>query len=298
MRQTARALAACLAIALVPSSASAWGFAAHKYIMRRAIDLLPPELKPFYVRYREEIVVRVVDPDLWRNVGWPEEPNHFVDFGVREYGPYPFTALPRDYGAALGKFGRVTLERNGLLPWREEEMFGNLRRAFEGMGRDAPYAVSDVVVFSAVAAHYMQDAYQPLHATDNFDGARTGQQGIHARFERDLFERDESRLSISPGTVTPFSSARDAAFEVLLESFRLVDPLLAADRKAIAGRDAYDDAYFAAFFTSVEPLLEQRIGGAIAATASLIVGAWQLAGKPVLKLEISRPVERVRPGPR
>ena len=294
MRQTARALAACLAIALFPSPALAWGFAAHRYIMRRAIDLLPPELKPFYVRYREEIVVRVLDPDLWRNVGWPEEPNHFVDFGVREYGPYPFTALPRDYGAALGKFGRVTLERNGLLPWREEEMFGNLRRAFEGMGRDAPYAVSDVVVFSAVAAHYMQDAYQPLHATDNFDGGRTGQQGVHARFERDLFERYEARLSISPAPLPPIASARDAAFDALLESFRLVDPLLAADRKAIAGRDVYDDAYFAAFFTNLKPLLEQRIGGAIAATAALITGAWQLAGRPALQMEIPRPVERVR----
>jgi hypothetical protein len=298
MRQTARAVAAFLAITLSPSSAFAWGFAAHRYIMRRAIDLLPPELKPFFAQYREEVVLRVTDPDLWRNVGWPEEPNHFVDFGVREYGPYPFTALPRDYGAALEKFGRTTLERNGLLPWREEEMFGNLRRAFEGMDRDSAYAVSDVVLFSAVAGHYMQDAYQPLHATDNFDGARTGQLGVHARFERDLFERYESRLSINPPQLAPISSARDAAFDALLESFRLVDPLLAADKKAIAGRDVYDEAYFEAFFTGVKPLIERRIGGAIAATASLITGAWQLAGKPALKLEISRPVERVRPGPR
>jgi hypothetical protein len=293
MRQTARALAACLAIALFPSPALAWGFAAHRYIMRRAIDLLPPELKPFFVHYREEIILRVTDPDLWRNVGWADGPNHFVDFGIREYGPYPFAALPRDYGAALEKFGRAALERNGLLPWREEEMSGNLRRAFEGMDRNAPYAVSDVVLFSAVAAHYMQDAYQPLHATDNFDGGRTGQQGLHARFERDLFERYETRLSINPVPLPPIGSSRDAAFDALLESFRLVDPLLAADKKAIAGRDAYDDAYFAAFFTNVEPLLEQQIGGAIAVTAALIAGVWQLAGKPALKMEISRPVERV-----
>jgi len=296
MRQTARALAACLAIALFPSSAFAWGSAAHRYIMRRAVDLLPPELKPFFVQNRDEIVLRVIDPDLWRSVGWAEAPNHFVDFGIREYGPYPFTALPRDYGAALEKFGRPTLERNGLLPWREEEILGNLRRAFEAMEGNAPYAVSDVVVFSAVAAHYMQDAYQPLHATDNFDGARTGQPGVHARFERDLFERYESRLSIDPAPLTPISSARDAAFDALLQSFRLVDPLLAADRKAIAGRDVYDDVYFTAFFTTVKPLLELRIGGAITATASLIAGAWRAAGKPALKLEIPRPVEHVRPG--
>src|SRR5688572_32147730 len=87
-------------VALLPSPAFAWGFEAHKFIMRRAIDLLPPELKPFFTQHRDEIVIRVVDPDLWRNVGWPEDPNHFLDFGVKEYGPYPFTALPREYGAA------------------------------------------------------------------------------------------------------------------------------------------------------------------------------------------------------
>ena len=89
----------------VPQSAAAWGFTAHRYIMRRAIDLLPSELKPFYTAHRDEIVMRVVDPDLWRAVGWDENPNHFLDFGVKEYGPYPFRALPRAYEEALDKFG-------------------------------------------------------------------------------------------------------------------------------------------------------------------------------------------------
>src|SRR2546428_9082874 len=88
------------AIGAVPAPAFAWGFAAHRLIMKRAIDLLPAEIKPFFDHFRDEIVVRVVDPDLWRNVGWEDDPNHFMDFGVREYGAYPFLELPRDYGAA------------------------------------------------------------------------------------------------------------------------------------------------------------------------------------------------------
>src|SRR5258706_10323705 len=134
MRTWFLTLAATMTIALAPSSAGAWGFEAHQYIMTRAIDLLPPELKPFFTHYRDEIVVRVKDPDLWRSVGWPEDPNHFMDFGVKEYGAYPFKELPRAYDEALEKFGRATLERNGLLPWREAEMFGNLRRAVQGRG--------------------------------------------------------------------------------------------------------------------------------------------------------------------
>src|SRR6476660_6409752 len=191
-------VAALLLVAslLHAAPAAAWGFAGHRLIMRRALDLLPAELKPFFDQYREEVIVRVVDPDLWRNVGWEDDPNHFLDFGVNEYGAYPFQALPREYGAALEKFGEATLKRNGLLPWREAEEFGNLRRAFEEFKRDAPYTTSNVTLFSAVAAHYIQDAHQPFHATDNYDGQQTGNAGIHSRFERDLIERYESRLKL------------------------------------------------------------------------------------------------------
>ena len=119
-------LAIGVMLAGVPSPAHAWGTAAHRYIMTQAIDLLPGPLKPFFDHHRGELVLRVIDPDLWRIVGWEEDPNHFVNFGVPEFGPYPFSALPREYGAALEKFGAATLRRNGLLPWREAEEFGNL----------------------------------------------------------------------------------------------------------------------------------------------------------------------------
>jgi hypothetical protein len=292
-------IAAVVGWALAPAPAFAWGFAAHRFIMRRAIEVLPAELKPFFERHRDEVVVRVTDPDLWRNIGWPEDPNHFLDFGVREYGPYPFAALPRDYGAALEKFGAPTLDRNGRLPWRLAEMFGKLRRGFEGFARDAPYAVSDVIVFSAITSHYMQDAYQPLHAADNYDGVQTGQRGVHARFERDLFERYEARLTLPPVSsqmVTPVTNPRDAAFDVLLDSYKLVDELLEADKKASEGRQLYDDVYFDRFFERAGPLLAGRLSGAIAATAGVISGAWRQAGQPVVRLDDARPVQKVEPG--
>jgi hypothetical protein len=287
--------AAGLVLALLPSQAEAWGFEGHRFIMRRAIDLLPPELKPFFTHYRDEIVIRVIDPDLWRSVGWPEDPNHFLDFGVKEYGPHPFKELPREYGAALEKFGRATLERNGLLPWREQEVFGNLRRAFEGMGKNSSYSITDIILFSAVGSHYIQDAHQPLHATINYDGQQTGQNGVHSRFERELFERYQSKLTVTPAPPKGMSNPRDYAFDVLLNSFLLVDQLLAADKKAVSGRTAYDDAYFEAFFASMKPLMEQQLSGAVTATASLIIGAWEQAGRPAMKLTIPNPIQQVKP---
>jgi hypothetical protein len=294
MRKGSVVAVALLAASLVPSSASAWGFAAHRYIMGRAIDLLPAELKPFFERYRDEIVVRAVDPDQWRTVGWEDDPNHFVDFGMKELGPYPFDELPREYGAALEKFGQALLARIGRLPWREAEEFGNLRRGFEGFAREGQYAPNDVVLFAAVASHYVQDAHQPFHATNNYDGQLTGNGGIHARFERDLFERFQSKLIVNPAPPTPIRNARDAAFDALLASYTLVDAILKADSEAIAGRDVYDDEYYQNFFVRVRPVLERRLADSITATAGVIIGAWEQAGRPVLRLEGARPVQKVK----
>ena len=90
-----------------PLPSQAWGFEAHKFIADRMIELLPPELKPLFEERRPFIVERAIDPDLWRNVGWDEEPpNHFLDMDHEAFGPYPFNGLPRDYTDAVQKFGR------------------------------------------------------------------------------------------------------------------------------------------------------------------------------------------------
>ena len=121
-RSSAALVFVLIGAVLVPAPASAWSWAAHRFIMRRAIDVLPDGLKPFFVEHREEIIYRSIDPDLWRDAGWEEDSNHFVNFGAPELGPYPFVAFPRDHTAALEKFGEAGLKRLGTLPWRMQEM--------------------------------------------------------------------------------------------------------------------------------------------------------------------------------
>src|SRR5213592_3355785 len=154
MRKAVVLAGACIIALAVPSPASAWGYVAHRLITNRAIDLLPAELKPFFTKNRDEIVARAIDPDLWRTAGWEDDPHHYLNFGVREFGDYPFTALPHEYGAAVEKFGMAALKRDGLLPWRLAEEFGNLRRAFEALKRSATSAAPDVILFAPVAGHY------------------------------------------------------------------------------------------------------------------------------------------------
>lgn len=298
MRRTSAAfLVVTLAVALAPR-AGAWGFPAHKHIADRMIALLPAEIRPLYESRRAFIVERSVDPDLWRNVGWEDEPpNHFLDMDADQYGAYPFTALPREYDQAVQKFGVEAVRREGLLPWRVAEFYGRLQRAFASLSRPAPspYALDDIALFSAVLCHYVADGHVPLHAVKNYDGQLTNQPGAHARFESDLFERYTAELRAVPTPRPPVTDPRGEMFRILLESNRLAGPMLAADKAATAGREYYDDGFYAAFKVTALPIVDQRVAEAIAATAAFIAGAWETAGKPAVPVTMSRPPRRVPP---
>lgn len=291
-------LAAVLLAAFVsmPSSASAWGFDAHKLIADRMIALLPAELKPLFEKRRDFIVERAIDPDLWRTVGWEEEPpNHFLDFDYEAFGPYPFTALPRDYDVAVQKFGKELIHEQGLLPWRTAEFYGRLQREFESMKRKpAPgYAADNVLLFSAILAHYVSDGHVPLHAVVNYNGQLTDQDGVHSRWEAELFERNRAKLTIAPPAMKPIAGPRDFMFETLLASNRAAANVLESDKKAADGREFYDDGYFEAFGTGTLPVLEKRLNDSIAAVAAMITGAWEQAGRPAI-VESPRTPRRIR----
>ena len=278
MRKT---LILVVVLTLAPAHAHAWGFEAHKFIMDRAIALLPAPLRPLFEKHRATLVERSIDPDLWRNAGFNEEDkNHFLDLDWEGFGKYPFTELPRDYAAAVAKFGIERIEQMGTLPWRVEEFHGNLRRAFEAYPRRGPFGQSDIVFFSAALAHYVSDAHVPFHAVFNYDGQLSGQNGIHARFESIMFERFRDQLTTDPKPIAPIRAPRDFIFDRLLEGTQLVPQILKTDLEAIGTRDLYDDMYFAAFFKANRSVLERRLNESIAAVVAAITGAWDAAGQP------------------
>lgn len=276
------ALAAVVAAA--PTATHAWGFDAHKFIMDRAIGLLPAELRPFYEQHRATLVERAIDPDTWQVAGFDdqEDSHHFLDLDWEGYGKYPFDGLPRDYSAAVAKFGQKRIIDNGTLPWRAEEMYGNLQRAFESYARRGPFGRHDIVFFSAWLTHYVSDAHVPFHAVINYDGQLTGQHGIHVRFEAYLFERYRDQWTVAPRPIAPIRTPRDYIFDVVREGTQLVGPILKSDREASSGRDVYDDAYYAAFFKANRAVVERRLNESIAGSAAMIAGAWEAAGKPAV----------------
>jgi hypothetical protein len=286
---TTLGLVLCLA---APASIAGWGFDIHRWITQAAIPLLPEPIRPFYEKHRTMVIEHSIDPDLWRNAGFEEEPpRHFVDLDA--FGPPPFDALPRDYEAAVKKFGKEMVDKNGLLPWRAEEIQDQLVRAFQRVAQGQPYGLDDVTFFSAVLSHYVADAHVPFHAIVNYDGQLTNQRGIHGRFETELFLRYAPQLSLTPTARAPIRNVRDFAFDTLVESAALTDQILQADRRAAAGRELYDDGYFDAFFPPVKATLERRLREASSAVAAVIAGAWEEGGKPELPLDPPRAVRKI-----
>jgi hypothetical protein len=288
-----RAFVVCLGVSLALCSArvGAWGFEAHRYTMARAIPLLPRELRPFFEANRAFIVERAIDPDLWRTAGWEDEgPRHFVDMDA--YGPYPFTNLPRLYEEAVKQHGEEFVKKNGTLPWRTEEVYRKLVEAFQ---QKAPFSRDNIKFFSAVVGHYVGDAHVPFHAALNYDGQLTQQWGIHSRFEAELFERYRTRLRVVPGPIAPISNPRDYIFSALTSGFPFTERILEADKRAVAGRDVYDNGYFAMMFQRVRPILEQRLAESATGIASMISAAWIEAGRlPLPVQDPPRPPRKVR----
>jgi hypothetical protein len=287
------ALAALFSLVILLSDATpadAWGFDAHKYILDKAIAILPEEIRPFFEKYRVTIVEHSVDPDLWRTVGWDaeESPRHFVDMDA--YGPWPFKEMPRDFDDAVTRYGKDFVTKNGLLPWRAQEMHAKLVEAFT---LKQTYSRDNIKLFSSVVGHYLADAQVPFHAALNHDGQLTGQWGIHSRFEAELFERYRDRLQIAP-KVVKVGTVRDLVFESLIVSYSHVQTILDADKAAVAGREVYDDEYFAMMFERLKPVLEDRLSASVTAVASAIANAWEQAGKPALPAEQARAPRKVR----
>jgi hypothetical protein len=299
MRHLAAGVTALLVLVTWPAGLDGWGMDVHRRITARALDGLPPEIKPFFEEQRAIIIEHSVDPDLWRVVGLltdrgEEDPNHFLDIdGLDE--PRPFTNVPREWNAYVARYGLDRANKMGRLPWRAEEIFDRLKAAFQAIAKGTPaYAGDNARYLSAVMAHYVEDAHVPFHAVQNYDGQLTNQRGILSRFESELVLRNWDTLKLTPVKLRPITNMREFIFETLVSGEVMVQRILDADRRGTEGRETYDDGYFTMLLEGTRPIVEQRVSEAASHVASAIVSAWTAAGKPALPLKGPRPPAPIR----
>ena len=99
---------------------------------------------------------------------------------------------------------------------------------------------------------------------------------------------------VAPKPIAPINDPRGFVFDALLRDYQLAQTVLKSDRDAIGSKDAFDDAYYEAFFAVNKPIMEQRLNDAIAAVAAMITGAWEAAGKPQAPVHLNQPAPQRR----
>jgi len=263
------------------ASVYGWGFFAHKWIMQLAVDALPLEMRPFFQDHKDFLAEHSIDPDLWREIDPDEFVKHYIDIDL--YGSYPFNELPRSFSEAIKVFSEDSVKSRGIAPWIVIERFEALVAA---MKKNKKYAI---LANAAALGHYLSDLHVPLHTVENYDGQLTGNDGIHARFERSMIEKHSDKIEPKVQEARMIQEPLSFVFQVVLDSYLLVEKILNADthsKKAGSenvSHDSYDDEYYSSLFAHSKLIAEKRIAASAHALASFWYTAWIKAGKPVLE---------------
>lgn len=267
------AAAAFLALAL-PFQARAWGDNANKLIVNRAIETLPQDVRPFFESSRGFLLQHVNDP-LVSAVKTPTE-RRTQYLVLEKYGRFPFEALPREYKAAVLKFGRARLESNGLLPWQIGVYSERLTNAMRAGKWD------DARLYGAILANYVAASHDPFNTTDNNDGKLTGQLGVNDRFGTTLIDRYSSFFPMRPNDAMFISDPTDYAFEACLRSHSWLETILFADHNSRRGLNSYTDEYYDRFYNQAAAILIRQLSDASTDVGSFWLTAWKNAGQPQL----------------
>ena len=260
---------------LAAGRAWCWGPEAHELITRKAIPLLPAEMKTFYEMNSRYIVPMSNLPDDWRESHKPEVgPQHYIDLDL--LGEPPFTRLVVDRAEAEKRFGKQKLLDAGVLPWAIVERYHKLVAAMKAVD------LVEIVVQSGVIAHYVGDAHVPFHATKFYNGKTPAQKGIHFRWEEGLVALTLKPENVRPREPEEVADVLKSAFGWLISSYKLVEPVLKAEDRARGIDPNHTYKYYKSLANDTGSILTGRLSSAAEALAGLYVAAWKEAGKPAL----------------
>ncbi|WP_254092819.1 zinc dependent phospholipase C family protein [Dawidia soli] len=267
-----------------------WGFFAHRRINRLAVFILPPEMIGFYKKNIAYLTEAAVNPDRRRFILPDEAPRHYID--LDHFGDSARHKVPQYWDSAVSKYSEDTLKAHGILPWHIVKTYYRLKDAM--MIRDA----AAILRLSADLGHYIGDAHVPLHTTVNYNGQRTGQEGIHAFWESRLPELFSDNYDFFVGKAKYIEHPQTAAWNAVLGAHSVVDSVLQEEKKLALRRGnkkysfetrgtqtqkVYAREYAAAYHQIVGVMVERQMRAAIHLTGSIWYTAWVNAGQPDLQ---------------
>lgn len=270
-----RILAAVLAGWLLAGSAAyAWGPTAHRLVNRWAVETLPRDLRGFFEANRQFLIDHANDPDSAMEKDRHERERHYIY--LDKYGMFPYLKLPHSFDRAVERYGRGRVNRNGLLPWQVGKVSLRLTEAFKAGNWE------EVKVEAALLGHYVADAHDPLHTTENYDGQLTDQPGLASRFEIRLVDQFTNFFIFSPRDATKIADPTEHAFQMVLEANTWADHIVLADRVALDSLPDYNEDYYDRFYSRVGSIVVHELNGAAEDAGSYWYTAWLNAGRPAL----------------
>jgi hypothetical protein len=269
-----------------------WGFLIHRTLHQVAIYALPEPLRNFYYAHAQELVAKAVDPDLRRKTDSTEESKHFIDLDAPLYKS---KEIPNSWAGVVKKYGEKRVRKQGTLPWEIMRTYKLLVQAMKDRNKSA------IILHSADLGHYLADATVPLHTTDNFDGQKTNQKGMH-----DLWETLCPQLYLEQYPLNNYKKAKKIAnldaevWKCIRESAKLLKNTFESEKKAallvpadkrvvITSRlnGTTDVKYTQIFAEQYHPLvkanLQARITRAVQLISDFWYTAWLEAGQPDLE---------------
>ena len=274
LRTCGELLTLALCFGMLPLPALAWGNNAQRLIVNHAVDTLPYELRPYFEANRNFLIQHVNDPLNQLEKRPNERESHFVE--LDKYGKFPFDALPRNYKAALAKYGKSKIQSTGVLPWQIGVYSAKLTEDLKnGHWEDAK-------LDAAFLANYVAEAHDPFNTTENFDGRLTAQTGVNDRFNAMLVDRYGSFFPLNPHDASFISDPTDFAFDACLNAHSQLESILLADRHAKRGLSSYTDEYYDRFYNLTAGSLIKQLSDASTDIGSYWLTAWTNAGKPQL----------------
>jgi len=257
-----------------PNHALAWGPTAHDIVDTWTIQTLPPEIRHFFENNRQFLIAHANDPDELMKKDRFERMRHYIY--LDKYGSFPYPALPHDYARAKEVFFSWRINRDGTLPWQIGEFSLRLTKAMKAGDWE------EVKLDAAALAHYVADAHDPLHTTQNYDGQMTEQTGLSARFDIQLLDRYSKFFIMHPEGAAKIDDPTEYAFQTCLASNVWVNFIIWSDLRAREGLTDYNDEYYDRFYNQLGPTVIHEINAAAHDAGSYWYTAWLNAGQPQL----------------
>jgi hypothetical protein len=288
-----RLLISIILIVIPCSDLWSWGFFAHKRINRLAVFTLPDAMMGFYKANIEFITEHAVDPDKRRYSDKQEATRHYLDADHYE-ASLPFDSLPRRWNEAVAKYSEDTLLSYGIVPWHVNLMILRLTEAFRQRSK------WKILRLSADIGHYIADAHVPLHSTENYNGQKTNQVGIHGLWESRLPELYSEQYDFFTGPALYLYEPQEAIWEAFTASHAALDSVLDFERELSAGfgQDRkysfeqrgqnvvrnYSEDYSRRYHEMLNGMVERRFRASVLMVGSVWYTAWVNAGQPDLSL--------------